>query len=64
MAALAGLEKGHTLDVFRLKPTPQYLGQIRLTDVRAAEAVGVPVDKLKYPAQKGDFVANDVISRK
>jgi hypothetical protein len=60
----AGLEKGHTLDLFRLKPTPQYLGQIRLTDVRAAEAVGVPVDKLKYPVQKGDFVANDVISRK
>jgi hypothetical protein len=60
----AGLEKGHTLDVFRLKPTPQYLGQIRLTDVRAAEAVGVPVDRLKYPVQKGDFVSNDVTARK
>jgi hypothetical protein len=60
----AGLARGHTLDVFRLKPTPQYLGQIRLTDVRAAEAVGVPVDKLKYPVQKGDFVANDVTPRK
>ncbi len=60
----AGLEKGHTLDLFRLKPTPQYLGQIRLTDVRAAEAVGVPVDKLKYPVQKGDFVSNDVTAKK
>jgi hypothetical protein len=60
----AGLEKGHTLDVFRLKPTPQYLGQIRLTDVRAAEAVGVPVDRMKYPVQKGDFVSNDVTARK
>jgi len=60
----AGLEKGHTLDLFRLKPTPQYLGQIRLTDVRAGEAVGVPVDRLKYPVQKGDFVANDVSARK
>jgi hypothetical protein len=60
----AGLEKGHTLDLFRLKPSPQYLGQIRLTDVRAAEAVGVAVDKLKYPVQKGDFVANDVNAKK
>jgi hypothetical protein len=60
----AGLVKGHTLDVFRLKPTPQYLGQIRLTDVRASEAVGQPVDRLKYPAQKGDFVANDVATGK
>ncbi len=60
----AGLEKGHTLDVFRLKPTPQYLGQIRLTDVRANEAVGVPVDRLKYPVQKGDFVSNDVTAKK
>ena len=60
----AGLEKGHTLDLFRLKPSPQYLGQIRLTDVRAAEAVGVAVDKLKYPVQKGDFVSNDVSAKK
>jgi hypothetical protein len=60
----AGLEKGHTLDVFRLKPTPQYLGQIRLTDVRSGEAVGVPVDRLKYPVQKGDFVSNDVTAKK
>jgi len=60
----AGLVKGHTLDVFRLKPTPQYLGQIRLTDVRAAEAVGQPVDRLKSPVQKGDLVANDVTPRK
>jgi hypothetical protein len=60
----AGLEKGHTLDVFRLKPTPQYLGQIRLTDVRAAEAVGVPVERMKYPVQKGDFVSNDVTAKK
>ena len=60
----AGLEKGHTLDLFRLKPSPQYLGQIRLTDVRAAEAVGVAVDKLKYPVQKGDFVSNDVNAKK
>jgi hypothetical protein len=60
----AGLARGHTLDVFRTKPTPQYLGQIRLTDVRASDAVGQPVDKLKAPVQKGDLVASDVIPKK
>jgi hypothetical protein len=60
----AGLARGHTLDVFRTKPTPQYLGQIRLTDVRASDAVGQPVDKMKAPVQKGDLVASDVIPKK
>jgi hypothetical protein len=60
----AGLEKGHTLDLYRLKPTPQYLGQVRLTDVRAAESVAVPVDKLKGPVQKGDIVASEVMTKK
>ena len=60
----AGLARGHTLDVFRTKPSPQYLGQIRLTDVRATEAVGQPVDRLKAPVQKGDLVASDVAPRK
>jgi hypothetical protein len=56
----AGLVRGNTLDVFRTNPSPQYLGQIRLTDVRANEAVGQPVDKMKAPVQKGDIVASDV----
>jgi hypothetical protein len=60
----AGLARGHTLDVFRTNPSPQYLGQIRLTDVRASEAVGQPVDKLKAPVQKGDLVASDVMPKK
>jgi hypothetical protein len=60
----AGLARGNTLDVYRLKPSPQYLGQIRLTDVRATEAVGQPVDKLKAPVQKGDLVASDVTPKK
>ncbi len=60
----AGLEKGHTLDVYRMDPTPLYLGQIRLTDVRHNESVGVPVDKLKAPAKKGDIVASDVSAKK
>jgi hypothetical protein len=60
----AGLERGHTLDVFRLTPTPQYLGQVRLTDVRASESVATPVDRLKYPVREGDMVSSDVLPKK
>jgi hypothetical protein len=59
----SGLEKDHILDVYRLKPTPLFLGQIRLKDVRAKDAVGVFVDKPKGRVQKGDLVSNDVYSR-
>ena len=59
----SGLEKDHILDVYRLKPTPQYIGQIRLKDVRAKDAVGVFVEKPKGPVLKGDLVSNDVYSR-
>src|SRR5262249_2541090 len=41
----SGLEKGHTLEVYRLKPVPQYIGQIRIVEVRANEAVGKFVEK-------------------
>lgn len=60
----AGLAKGHTLDVYRTDPSPQYLGQIRLTDVRATEAVGQPVERLKGAVKKGDLVASDVMPKK
>jgi hypothetical protein len=58
----AGLARGHTLDVFRLSPA-QYLGQIRLTDVRANEAVGRPVGRMKGPVQVGDRVASNVSTK-
>jgi len=35
----AGLTKDHTLDVYRLKPTPQYLGKIRIIEVSPQKAV-------------------------
>jgi predicted RNase H-like nuclease (RuvC/YqgF family) len=54
----AGLQKGHTLDVYRYGPTPQYLGQIRLFDVRPNEAVARPVGRMKAPVQAGDRVGN------
>ncbi len=35
-----GLQVHHTLEVYRLAPTPQYLGMIRIEDVREHVAVG------------------------
>jgi hypothetical protein len=53
----AGVVKGQTLEVYRLQPTPTYLGRIRLTHVRPNEAVGKPVSRLLGPVMQGDLVA-------
>jgi predicted RNase H-like nuclease (RuvC/YqgF family) len=39
IGSTAGLKKGDTLEVYRLKPKPLYLGQIMITEVTANEAV-------------------------
>jgi hypothetical protein len=36
----SGVTKGHTLDVFRLKPRPTFLGTLLVLEVRPNEAVG------------------------
>ncbi len=54
----AGLEKGHTLEVYRLKPKPKYLGPIRLLEVKEKESVGKPMGNLKDPMQVGDQVSS------
>jgi hypothetical protein len=59
----AGLQKGHTLEVYRLKPQPKYLGTVRIVDVRPTEAVARPVGKLREPLQEGDKVASKVTGR-
>ncbi len=35
-----GLEKGHTLEVYRLQPRPEYLGILRILEVTPTRAVG------------------------
>jgi hypothetical protein len=54
----SGLEKGHTLDVYRLKPAPKYLGQIEIVEVTATSAVAKPVGKSRETIQKGDSVSS------
>ncbi len=55
-----GLAKDHTLEVYRLQPKPTYLGTIRILDVRAEQAVALPVGRPLGPIQQGDKVASKV----
>ena len=57
-----GLRKGHQLYIYRLAKTggerAQYLGQIRLVDVKPDEAVGTVIEKAKNGViQKGDYAS-------
>lgn len=59
----AGLSKGNTLEVYRLKPEPKYLGTIMLLDVRHHQAVGKPVSSQRsVQIQKGDKVATSIVA--
>ncbi len=53
----SGIAKGHTLEVFRLKPLPKYLGQIRIVSVSHKEAVGQFAGRMTGPLREGDTVA-------
>jgi hypothetical protein len=54
----AGVRKGHRLEVYRLKPSAKYLGQVEIVDVTATQAVGKPVGKAKETIQVGDSVSS------
>jgi hypothetical protein len=59
----AGLNKGNTLEVFRVKPKPVYLGTITVIEVQAKEAVGKPLKSAKEPLRVGDEVAGKLFAR-
>jgi hypothetical protein len=60
----SGLSKGNTLEVFRLKLEPRYLGTLVVVEVRARDALAKPVRPLKRGTiQKGDRVASRILSR-
>jgi hypothetical protein len=60
----SGLSKGNTLEVFRLKPEPRYLGTVTIVEVRAHDSVAKPVKPLRRGAiQKGDQVASRILGR-
>lgn len=56
----SGLQRGHTMEVFRLGENPKYLGRIRIEGVRPHEAVGRPVKKTPFAIKVGDRVASRI----
>jgi RNA polymerase sigma factor (sigma-70 family) len=56
----AGLAKNQTLDVYRLRPAPQYLGKIRILDVAPAGAVAQRIGNpgKRTPLKVGDLVTS------
>jgi hypothetical protein len=61
-----GLARGHTLEVFRLKPEPKYLGTVVVVEVHPKEAIAKPVKPLKagLAIQKGDHFASRILGRR
>ena len=60
-----GISVGNTLEVFRIKPEPKYLGTIRIVDAHATQAVGRLTTAPRYGAlAKGDIVASKIMSTK
>jgi Skp family chaperone for outer membrane proteins len=61
----AGISPGNTLEVFRIKPEPKYLGTIRILDSQPHQAVGRLTATPRYGAlEKGDIVASKIMSTK
>jgi hypothetical protein len=56
-----GVDKNHTLEVFRTSPTPEYLGMIRIVDVDNHQATGRLIRNQYTPTKalrEGDTVAS------
>lgn len=60
-----GLVVGHSLQVFRIKPKPEYIGQIRITTVEPDQAVGVVIGSTIHgkKIQEGDLVSPKIRPR-
>lgn len=58
----AGLLKDHELKVFRLTPSPEYLGTLTVINVTPFEAVGRLTLTRRQQAKVGDEVASQVIA--
>jgi hypothetical protein len=54
---------GQTLEVYRLKPRPEYVGMIRVLDTHFKDSVAHAINPLRAgPIQKGDIVASRIIT--
>jgi chromosome segregation ATPase len=60
-----GINKDNTLEVYRLKDEPKYLGTIRIMAVNAHEAVGRPITPQRRGLiQVGDEVAANILGKR
>ena len=59
-----GVNKGNTLEVFRLNPDPKYLGTIEILGVLPNEAVGKPIERMNGPIKVGDQVSSSIMGRR
>ncbi|GIW81798.1 MAG: hypothetical protein KatS3mg105_3605 [Gemmatales bacterium] len=60
----AGLSRGNTLEVYRLRPEPKYLGKIRILDVTPHNAVGRLLQENRLRSiREGDTVASSILRR-
>ncbi|HEV3142413.1 MAG TPA: hypothetical protein VGZ47_00855 [Gemmataceae bacterium] len=58
----SGLEKGQKLEVYRLQPTPAYLGTMTIVEIKAHSAVGkVAPASSKVTIEKGDEVSGKLL---
>jgi hypothetical protein len=58
----AGLLRGHTLEVFRTEPKPQYLGVVQIIEVSPHEAVGkLLTPQFRKMVQPNDQVASRIL---
>jgi hypothetical protein len=57
----AGLEKGNTLQVFRLGTAPRYIGKILIVEVQAKQAVGQVQGRLSTSIRVNDKVASSIL---
>jgi hypothetical protein len=63
VGADAGLAKGHTLEVFRTEPQPEYVGRVVVVEVSPKEAVCRPTGRFTGPIRVGDRVAPQIQGR-
>jgi hypothetical protein len=57
-----GVNKNHTLEAYRTKPRPEYLGTIRIIDSRPHDSVGklMRSNLPRPPLQEGDIVSSNL----
>lgn len=57
----AGLERGHTMEVFRYGQNPRYIGRIKIVEVTHKQAVGQASGRMTAPMEAGDHVASRIL---